>query len=980
MRGAISGLGEKEPVTLHSRARPSSPNVKRTRLQVRALSVTRPEGLVRMHKDRYARHSRFDRIPLPMNAPLSMLSRLGRWVCCAAVAAWAVHCAWAGHYSNTVSPGNVPWPEGIVPYVVDPALSLAQQRTYRDALRDFELAANVQFIPRTTETQYVFFKYNPVGPNAVSGSNPQIVEINLLTRGQVCHEMAHSFGLLHEQTRSDRDGFVNVLSANISAGNAHWFDIDPAGMAHGAYDFESVLHFGRDLFSVSPGVLDTLQARPGFERFQPRMSGLTLSPGDRAVMRHLYGTGPVLSPVVTNTSEGGVGSLRAALHYALEHPGTTITFNIPETDPGFANGVFTIRPTSHLPVLVTDGTIIDATTQPGYAGSPRIVLEGSLILPESGSVPGLMIYAANCAVRGLSFQRLPWVGLALLLPDAVGNTIAGCWFGVDHTGEAAAPNALQGIQISDGASGNTIGGATIAARNVLSGNTQYGVWISGANTSGNVVAGNYIGTNASGAAALANGFGGVIVTGGAHDTTIGPRNVLSGNVSAGVWITGVGVNQNVVRGNLIGTNAAGTAALPNTFAGMYILDGASNNTVSGNVISGNFSEGLRIAGVGATGNVVRENFVGTSPDGASAIPNGFAGVAIYGGATGNLIGGAPGARNVISGNASYGVAIADPGTDSNSMRGNTIGMDATGAIPLPNGWDGVALFSGAQLNMIGGIAVGDSNLIAGNGLRGVALYDAITRRNSILGNSIDGNGQLGIGVFSGANDSQAAPSLTAAVLGVSTGVTGSLSSTPSTTFRIEFFSSPAADPFGFGEGLVFLGATNVATDGAGGAVISVTLAARVRAGHVISATATNPAGSTSDFSQAIVVSSTDSDGDGMPDLYESSQPGLNAAVNDAALDLDRDGFSNIAEFRSGTAPGVPTSHLRLIPMKIAGSVVLDLPTVVGITYRIEKRLGLTGVSAWSVFADNVIGTGGTMSIPDPAAGTQPRAFYRAVVP
>src|ERR1700730_4216441 len=323
-------------------------------------------------------------------------------------AGWSVN---AGFYSNTISPGNVPWPGGTGPYVMDSAMSAAQQQTYLNALREYELAANVHFVSRTSETQYILFKYDPLGFDQVSGSNPQTVSVSSLTRAQILHEMGHSFGLLHEHTRSDQGTRVNVLTANITTGNQHWFNVDPNGTAQGTYDFESVMHFPRDLFSTQPGVLDTLQAKAGYEKFQPRMGGLAISKGDRAVMKFIYGAGPKLSRVVTNTSETSVGSLRAALDYATDHPGTTITFNIPTSDPGYANGVFTIHPTGHLLPLVTDGTIIDGTTQQGYAGNPLIVLDGSQILPEDeavpNSIPGMFMYAANCTVKGLSIQRFP---------------------------------------------------------------------------------------------------------------------------------------------------------------------------------------------------------------------------------------------------------------------------------------------------------------------------------------------------------------------------------------------------------------------------------------------------------------------------------------------------------------------------------------------------------------------------------------------
>ena len=569
----------------------------------------------------------------------------------------------AGFLYPGTSPANRPWPGGIVPYVIDPALSAAQRQAYLDGIREWELAGNVHFVPRTTETGYVFLKYDPSGPNRVSGSNPQLVEINALTRSQICHETGHSLGLNHEHIRPDRNSYVNVLTANITSGNAFWFDIDPSGVTNGAYDFESVMHFGRDLFSTSPGVLETLSPKPGYGRYQVRMGNFALSPGDRAAITWLYGA-VTLSPVVTTTADAGPGSLRAALYYATDHPGTTVTFNIPTSDPGYASGVFTIKPTGHLPPLVTNGTKVDATTQPGYAGKPKVFVDGSAILSESGDPPGLMIYAADCTVKGLAFVRSRWVGVAILQPDATGNTVCSCWSGVDATGNSAAANSKQGVQISGGAHGNTIG-----PDNVLSGNTEYGVWISGAGTNDNIVTGSRVGTNDAGTASLANGLGGVIVTDGAQFNTIGGGNVISGNTNAGVWITGTNVLSNTVDGNFIGTNAAGNTAVPNTATGIYVVGGASDNVVSNNVVSGNgvgFGYGIVIADTGSDDNVVQGNLIGTRPDGG-ALGNAFAGVAMWGGTQDNIV-----FENRIAHNASIGVALYDPTTTGHTFRMNSI--------------------------------------------------------------------------------------------------------------------------------------------------------------------------------------------------------------------------------------------------------------------------------------------------------------------
>src|SRR5262249_31034509 len=142
-----------------------------------------------------------------------------------------------------------------------------------------------------------------------------------------------------------------------------------------------------------------------------------------------------------------------------------------------------------------------------------------------------------------------------------------------------------GVFIALAASGNTIGGTTPGARNVLSGNRGSGVWIEGAGTTGNVVAGNFIGTDVTGTAALAHRIGVRIIVGGRGNTiggtSAGAGNVISGNVDSGVWIQGAGTTGNVVAGNFIGTNADGTAALGNGADGVLIDGGASSNTIGG---------------------------------------------------------------------------------------------------------------------------------------------------------------------------------------------------------------------------------------------------------------------------------------------------------------------------------------------------------------------------------------------------------------
>jgi hypothetical protein len=664
----------------------------------------------------------------------------------------------AGNFYTNYTSATVPWPNGIVPYEFTNTLTAAQQQTYFDGLREWELAANVKFVPHTNQTHWILFDYNTNYLDHVfPGTNPQVVTIASLSRAQVCHEMGHSFGFNHENIRPDAADYITVLTNNIAdePDNIVYFIIDPTTFPYGNYDYESVMHLGWDFDSTNPGTAPTQQPKPpNFSRYQFRMGNLCLSPGDRAALAYLYGPPAVpLTNLVTTTADFGPGSLRAAMYYATDHPGAIIKFNIPASDPGYSNGVFTIHLTGYLPPLVTDGMVIDGSTQPGFSGNPLIFVDGSQMIPEAydpGTVTGLLIFAANCQVKNLSFQNFNWNGLTLRYPYATNNLISGCWLGLDFTGTNAAPNALQGILIYDDASGNIIGGTNALARNVISGNTQYGVLISGTNTSGNVILGNDIGTDAGGSLIVFNALGGVFLADGTSlniigGTNTGAGNLISGNLGNGILLRGSNVVDNTVQGNFIGTDATGTNALPNTVAGLTIDTGASFNLIGGilpgarNVISGNnlaYDYGVIVANAGTSGNLIEGNYIGLGVDGATAVPNYF-GIVCSDGATNNTFGGAvTGARNVISGNISEGLRLTDPGTMANVVQGNFIGTDLTGENALPNGFAGLTIYSGATSNLIGGTSAGARNVISGNYAYGVVVGNVGTSGNLIEGNYV----------------------------------------------------------------------------------------------------------------------------------------------------------------------------------------------------------------------------------------------------
>ena len=356
-------------------------------------------------------------------------------------------------------------------------------------------------------------------------------------------------------------------------------------------------------------------------------------------------------------------------------------------------------------------------------------------------------------------------GVWLQNPNTSDNQVLGNYIGTDVTGTRSPGNHGDGVALVNGPNGNVVGGDTSAARNVISGNAEQGVVIEGTGTTANEVRGNYIGTDVTGTHPLSNASVGVLIMSGASGNlvggnTAGARNIISGNGWDGVQLQDQGTTGNRIQGNRIGTNAGGTAALPNANDGVVISDGASDNLVGGttsgecNVISGNGKLGVNLsrsagyAGDGVTANRILGNYIGVDVTGTQVLGNGQFGVHIGFGAYDNMVGSAEaGMRNVISGNTMAGVFIKNPGTAGNQVLGNYIGTDVTGSRAVPNTMDGVAICFAASGNIVGGEAPGEGNLISGNAEAGVWIRDSGTTRNRVVGNIIgadaSGTGHLG---------------------------------------------------------------------------------------------------------------------------------------------------------------------------------------------------------------------------------------------
>ena len=336
-----------------------------------------------------------------------------------------------------------------------------------------------------------------------------------------------------------------------------------------------------------------------------------------------------------------------------------------------------------------------------------------------------------------------------------------------------------------------------------------------------------------------------------------------------------GSSNNVIKGNFIGTNAAGTAGLGNR-VGVDITGTATNNVIGGttaadrNLISANTNDGLTIRGVGASNNLVRGNYIGLDVTGTVDLGNSAQGLSIWAGATNNTIGGtAAGAGNVISGNNGEGVRITDTGTTGNVVQGNLIGTNAAGTAGIGNSQKGLSIGTAAANNTIGGTAAGAGNTIAYNGWAGLALVANAGTGNSLLGNAIYSNGNLGIDLSDNgvtANDGARTagqpnmlmdfPVIQSAGFGGTTlSVSGYVGTAPNDTdfagARIEFFRSPDAAGAN-GEADLYLGF--LTADASGNFSGNLTVAG-LALGDRVTATATDTSNNTSELGVNVTVAS-----------------------------------------------------------------------------------------------------------------------------
>ena len=666
---------------------------------------------------------------------------------------------------------------------------------------------------------------------------------------------------------------------------------------------------GLDIVSTNQGALITL-ARFGGNVIQGNYLGVDLT-GNAAAGNSQYG-------IYASTPNNMIGGTTAAQRNVIS--GNTGNPHA-SGSPG-SPGVYLFGLNAKNNVI--EGNYI-GTNASGTAAIPNVVGVELDDQAQFNTIGGTVSGAGNL-ISGNSF------GDVLIQNNARNDSVQGNVVGLNAAGNApisSTPNNI-GIDVEYSTS-NTIGGSP-AARNVVSGHVNGIYFYAFPGTVSfnafNTAKSNYIGTDITGMTAVPNTYGLVINS---QFDTVGGVNAADRNVIAGNQI-GMQVlqPQDTVQGNYIGLNAAGQP-LGNFGNGVLLsVPGASIGGTAagaGNVISAN-GNGIVVT---ASGTTIQGNLIGTDPTGTTAMGNTGSGVFVSTQGNTTIGGTSAGARNVISGNKANGVRISgDNTTTGNVIQGNYIGTNAAGAA-MGNSWAGVSI-QGAAGTTVGG--TGGGNVIAFNYGNGVEVVGATATANRISQNSIYSNVGIGIdlgadgptpnhtgGAVSGPDNLLNRPVLSSVNFSpAATTVSGTINSAASANFTIEFFASP----FGSGSlsGKTYLGSATTTTDANGNGAFTTSLPA-TSSGQIVTATLTDAAGDTSEFSVPISIASVASRQIFYNNsAYDGNSPAVNAS-DDTAIANNKQallpgqtaGFANYTSFSKGIngimidvarLPGAPT--------------------------------------------------------------------------
>lgn len=614
------------------------------------------------------------------------------------------------------------------------------------------------------------------------------------------------------------------------------------------------------------------------------------TPADRNVISGYRITGVLLNASAANTSvQGNFIGTNAAGTTAIKNPnglasgqtsagiqssaaGATITGNLISGNPGFGVSAYEGSTTIKGNLIGTD-----VTGAAGIGNGSSAVMvwpTNTATIGGTGAGEGnVLAYFVPSATNSSSPLLRVFAGAATVLGNKIGSNATGTAALCTSNGTGAAGVAIEPSDAGVGAQ-VTLGGAAAGAGNLIAGcsrNVEIAQSTNQPTGGSNVtIQGNKIGTNAAGTAAMVALTGGSlnnagILVGLGQAVTVGGTAAGAGNLISGNG-TGVFVYENAsgvkIEGNRIGTNAAGTAAVPNTQEGIAITgssppppQGNGGPIViggpaagAGNVVSGNGKDGMLVAAPAT----VQGNLVGTNAAGTAAVPN----AGTYGVLLNNkdvLFGGTgAGEGNTVSGNSRVGLATA-PSIQVPTIYGNRIGTNAAGTAVLPNARDGVVIGSG-NTGSFGGTGAGQANTIVNSTFAGVRVSGRATV--AVRGNLIHSNGALNIDLFQHGdefnvgNNDQIHPTLTSTVVGASsTSVSGTVTSDRTGTVLVDVYAAGTCQAaYPSGQAQQFLGTISVPYPVAGAATPFSGPVAKSTVGSVITATSTIAGNGTSQFS------------------------------------------------------------------------------------------------------------------------------------